>query len=878
MWRPIPIIQVAALLAALAPPLAAQAHPELIVGCNGAGKLVVHFDDAKPYPLAASRFLGIEGYADAVPGFSSLLEAKPKNDVFPPDSKSNIVFIFEGADDGIVVWNDHGTGAMRPGETFQLGNPFFDSHPIWNIAAGTAPKPLAVRMRVRDTAGIHTESDVFAPRFLGEDGSQQYVCPMRCGGGPFSPKPGRCAICGMALKLLSGRAYKVSVAREGGEGSEPAAIRSGGEMTLRFRLESPDGKLVKDLDVVHEKILHLLMVSSDLAWFSHEHPELQTDGTFVLKTSFPHGGEFTLYHDFTPSGVGMQVVPVVLNVAGPAAAPAPLAVSRERKQTIDGFTFELSAASPIPSLQMQNLTFRATRDGKPVTDLEPFLGAMGHLIVVSEDRKRFVHSHPIEPPNGAPTRRGGPEVVFGALFPVPGLYKAWGQFQHQGKVLTVPFVVEVASPFAAAPLAGSLASAQGGAASAPARTARAAEWIADLDALAAELPKRHKNAFFHLPKGDFEARVAALRAHIPELTDPQILVELRRLVAALGDGHTTIVHWRLPATAPPIRELPFQAAWVADGIFASALPAQNAALLGQRIVHIGSAPIDAALAALAPLHPFENESSRKSQLSTLLREADTLAALGLAANAAAVELTLADPSGKETTIVLASYSKAGGASGAASRAASRPALTTKPDTSALPTWAKPQRFPFGQTLLADSKTLYIWYDTCQDQPNKKVKDFAAEALAAVDAGLAATPPAIDRVVVDLRRNGGGDNRLLDPLILGLRDREPLRAKGRLFALIGRGTYSSAMMNAIDLRKKAGALLVGEPTGGKPNTYGETQTFPLPNSKVLVQYSTKFFRDIDEDLDAILPDLVAAPNSESYFSGRDVALEAAIAYH
>jgi hypothetical protein len=253
----------------------------------------------------------------------------------------------------------------------------------------------------------------------------------------------------MSLKLVTGRAYRVSVAREGSDGGEasgPGAIRSGREVTLRFRLESPDGKLVKDLEVVHEKVLHLLMVSSDLAWFSHEHPALQADGTFRLNTTFPRGGSFTLYHDFTPSGVGMQVVPVEIEVDGPAAAPVPLAASRERKQTIGGITFELDAPASIASLRTHTLTFRATRDGKPVTDLEPFLAAMGHLIVVSEDRKRFVHSHPIEPPNAPATRRGGPDVAFSALFPVPGLYKAWSQFQYQGNVLTVPFVLEVVSP------------------------------------------------------------------------------------------------------------------------------------------------------------------------------------------------------------------------------------------------------------------------------------------------------------------------------------------------------------------------------------------------------------------------------------------------
>ncbi|HKD99744.1 MAG TPA: hypothetical protein VKE69_01940, partial [Planctomycetota bacterium] len=210
--------------------------------------------------------------------------------------------------------------------------------------------------------------------------------------------------------------------------------------------DSPDGKPVTDLEVVHEKLLHLLIVSDDLSWFAHEHPAIQPDASFTLKLAFPHGGDFTLFHDFTPARVGMQVVPVDLHVEGDVPAPTPLVANATRSEVVDGFTVELDAPSPLRSIQMQRLTFRLSKGGVPVTDLEPFLGAMGHLIVVSEDRKRFVHSHPLELKTPAGKRPSGPDVTFQAQFPVPGLYKAWAQFQHHGRVITAPFVVKVVSP------------------------------------------------------------------------------------------------------------------------------------------------------------------------------------------------------------------------------------------------------------------------------------------------------------------------------------------------------------------------------------------------------------------------------------------------
>src|SRR5262245_27794386 len=219
---------------------AAQAHPEIVVACDAAGKLVAKFDSAKPYPLSASSLTWIDGYAGAIPGVSSLFEPSPADGLFPPSPKSNLVLVFLGADEGAGVWNDRATDLMRPNETFALGPPFFDTHPIWNLAKGAAAKPHAIRMQLRDKAGIHKDSEIFAPTFAPDDGRVLFGCPMRCGGAPMFEKPGKCAECGMALKLLTGRVYKVSVEADG-------MITAGVPARLRTRIEAPDGKLASGL-------------------------------------------------------------------------------------------------------------------------------------------------------------------------------------------------------------------------------------------------------------------------------------------------------------------------------------------------------------------------------------------------------------------------------------------------------------------------------------------------------------------------------------------------------------------------------------------------------------------------------------------------------
>jgi hypothetical protein len=143
----------------------------------------------------------------------------------------------------------------------------------------------------------------------------------------------------------------------------------------------------------------------------------------------------------------MQVVPVRLEVEGDRPAPIRLVPDADRPKEIDGYTVRFETPDGLAALRSTRLVFAIERAGKPVDDLEHYLGASGHLIVVSEDRARFVHSHPLESPAvPGQTPRAGPRVSFTASFPAPGRYKAWGQFQHHGKVLTFPFTFDVAPP------------------------------------------------------------------------------------------------------------------------------------------------------------------------------------------------------------------------------------------------------------------------------------------------------------------------------------------------------------------------------------------------------------------------------------------------
>lgn len=276
----------------------------------------------------------------------------------------------------------------------------------------------------------------------------KYYCPMFCEGSKTYDKPGECPVCHMKLKQQTTEQFSVGVKPvEGGK------IEAGKPVNLLWTLKDPRGMQVKDVEIVHEMPLHLLMVSKDLSWYAHEHPNLEADGTFTMTWTFPSGGEYTLFHDFTPKEVGMQVVPVTLRVEGRASAAQPLVVDDDKPKTVDGYTVALNTGGPMMTGKPVTLSYTISKDGKPVSDLTPYLGAMGHLVIISQDLKEFVHSHPHEhaegdhdhAKQGHTDMKGGPKVDFEARFRAAGLYKGWAQFQHSGRVITVPFTFNVAS-------------------------------------------------------------------------------------------------------------------------------------------------------------------------------------------------------------------------------------------------------------------------------------------------------------------------------------------------------------------------------------------------------------------------------------------------
>ncbi|MCI3921621.1 hypothetical protein MO973_15405 [Paenibacillus sp. TRM 82003] len=215
------------------------------------------------------------------------------------------------------------------------------------------------------------------------------------------------------------------------------APKAGQSAALDIRITDADGSVIEHFEVSHEKLMHLIVVSEDLAHFAHLHPAYEGGGVFGGEATFPTGGRYKMFADFVPTGGAATTIGGWIDVEGevdakplqPDAALAKKAEGVEVELTIDGLKAEADSALTF--------RFRDASTGKPVDDLEPYLGAIGHVVVVSADAEQYLHVHPSDESSSGPT------ATFLTSFPGSGVYKIWGQFQRDGKLMTLPFTIEV---------------------------------------------------------------------------------------------------------------------------------------------------------------------------------------------------------------------------------------------------------------------------------------------------------------------------------------------------------------------------------------------------------------------------------------------------
>ncbi|MEU3447477.1 hypothetical protein AB0H29_09635 [Streptomyces thermolilacinus] len=215
-----------------------------------------------------------------------------------------------------------------------------------------------------------------------------------------------------------------------------------GRSVVKFAVKDGSGRKVTAYKTEHGKELHLIVASRDLTVYRHLHPVRAADGTWSTEVDLPVAGGYKAFADFTPAAEGAKglTLGADLSVAG-TYTPRPLPAAATTAE-VDGYQVTLDG-TPVPG-RPSELKLTVGKGGKPVTDLEPYLGAYGHLVALREGDLAYLHVHPNK---GGP----GPDVSFTATAPSPGAYRLFLDFQHDGTVRTAAFTVHAG---AAAPATG----------------------------------------------------------------------------------------------------------------------------------------------------------------------------------------------------------------------------------------------------------------------------------------------------------------------------------------------------------------------------------------------------------------------------------------
>ena len=390
----------------------------------------------------------------------------------------------------------------------------------------------------------------------------------------------------------------------------------------------------------------------------------------------------------------------------------------------------------------------------------------------------------------------------------------------------------------------------------------AAQRQEDLDTLYEILKESHPNLFANTSEEAFLAKKAEIESRLASMDDATFALDLQSLVAMVGDSHTAINISSVLSSGNlfPVSIRWFDGAWVVSG-----LPEGEAAYLGWTIETLNDQTMEQVCEKLGNLLSSDNPIKLRRQVRQCIASAEVLAYTGVVDAGEDLRLGLAGPDGEQAEVVLPPLS-------AADTAAWPQIVQLSSLRQETPATAAQDRYYFSLDL---GGAYYIQFNTCQEDPELPMDTFAAQVakdLAAKD---------YERVLIDLRNNGGGSDGVLVPILMLL---APMVRSGavEVWGLVGETTFSSAAINAMEIREMGG-YLAGEATSGSVDHFGSVSAFRLPNTGIQVQFSTKYITLADYlecawglGVTAIQPDWEVPQTLEDYLAGRDTVVDALLA--
>ena len=387
------------------------------------------------------------------------------------------------------------------------------------------------------------------------------------------------------------------------------------------------------------------------------------------------------------------------------------------------------------------------------------------------------------------------------------------------------------------------------------------QWQADVRFLGDELPRQHRNAYHRLKRADFEAAVKTLYERVPSLSEDEILVGLARLVAMVKDGHTSIIPRSYFRTGIfPVKFYAFS-----DGIFVQKAAPEYREMVGGRVVEIGNVSAEEAFKAVSQGAFADNEMGVKNITPVMMSVPEILVGSKVTSDKQKLNLVV-ETAGKQKMFEIRPTARL--------ENLFQPPATWADAVSktSVPLYLKDPTNHYWFEYLKEQKLVYVQHNAIANKHDEPVADFYKRVLAFVEANP------VEKFVLDLRFNGGGNNFLNRQVVIDL-IRSKINQRGKFFVITGRQTFSAAQNLVNQIEKYTNAIFVGEPTAAHPNHYGDNRPFTLPNSKLTVLASTLWWQDLDprDDRFWTAPEIAADISSEDYRNGRDTALQAVLEY-
>ncbi|WP_298238238.1 tetratricopeptide repeat protein [uncultured Algibacter sp.] len=360
-------------------------------------------------------------------------------------------------------------------------------------------------------------------------------------------------------------------------------------------------------------------------------------------------------------------------------------------------------------------------------------------------------------------------------------------------------------------------------------------WQEDLIFLQKKIHTEYSTLFRKITKQDFDIAVQKLYQKIPNMKDHEIKVAIAELVALFGYGHTALnLHgWRNNQIIN-FQQLPINLYWFSDGIYVQGAHIDYEKTVGAKVLKIGDKPIAEVLEIINPVVSAENDQFYKAFGLHYLGSPKILHAKGIIQDVSFVKMTL-EKLGEQFEIEIKPKptSKFPGNYGLIQ---SHGDWIDARLVKSTPLWLKNIDKKYFYEYITNSKTVYIRQSSVFDDENETISEFYDRALNFINNND------VERLIIDLRLNAGGNNFNNKDVILGLIKNEKINKKGKLFVVLGRRTFSAAQNLVNEIENYTQATFVGEPTSENVNFLGDARTVILPHSKLPLRLSWAWWQD------------------------------------